>query len=113
MGTKQPLLTGSACQLITAVDVLAGNAGDATHALELTLESEANTGMEVEETIGDCAYGGGNTRQIFADANRPLVAKVAAHGRRDQISKEQFQIDLTEKTCTCPGRQLELHINDN
>lgn len=59
--------------------------------------------MEVEETIGDPAYGGGNTRQIFADADREFAAKVAAHGRRDQISKDQFKIDLTEMTCTCPG----------
>lgn len=93
-------------QLITAVDVLAGNEGDATHALELTQESEANTGMDVEETVGDCAYGGGNTRQLFADAGRELVAKVAAHGRRDQISKDQFQIDLDEMTCTCPAGQI-------
>ena len=39
-------------------------------------ETEANTGMEVEETPGECAYGDGRTRQAFAQAERPLVAKV-------------------------------------
>lgn len=105
-GYKAAIAVDSESQLITAVDVLAGNAGDATHALELTQESEANTGMDVEETVGDCAFGGGNTRQIFADADRKLVAKVAAHGRRDQISKEQFLIDLVEMICTCPAGQV-------
>jgi hypothetical protein len=105
-GYKAAIAVDSESQLITAVDVLAGNAGDATHALELTRESEANTGMEVEETVGDCAYGGGNTRQIFADENRKLVAKVALHGRRDQISKDQFKIDLIEMSCTCPEGQV-------
>lgn len=105
-GYKAAIAVDSESQLITAVDVLAGNAGDATHALELTQESEANTGMDVEETVGDCAYGGGNTRQIFADAHRELVAKVAAHGRRDQISKEQFLIDLVQMICTCPAGQV-------
>jgi hypothetical protein len=105
-GYKAAIAVDSDSQLITAVDVLFGNAGDATHALELTLESEANTGMEVEETVGDCAYGGGNTRQIFADAHRRLVAKVAAHGRRDQISKDQFLIDLVQMICTCPAGQV-------
>jgi transposase len=109
-GYKAAIAVDSESQLITAVDVLAGNAGDATHALELTLESEANTGMEVEETVGDCAYGSGNTRQIFADANRKLVAKVAAHGRPDQISKDQFLIDLEEMNCTCPAGQVTRKI---
>ena len=105
-GYKAAIAVDSESQLITAVDILAGNAGDATHALELTQESEANTGMDVEETVGDCAYGGGNTRQIFADENRKLVAKVALHGRRDQISKDQFRIDLVEMSCTCPAGQV-------
>jgi hypothetical protein len=109
-GYKAAIAVDSESQLITAVDVLAGNAGDATHALELTRESEVNIGMEVEETVGDCAYGGGNTRQIFADANRQLVAKVAVHGRRDQISKDQFQIDLDEMTCTCPAGQVSCRL---
>jgi len=105
-GYKAAIAVDGESQLITAVDVLHGNAGDATHALELTIESEKNSGVDVEETVGDCAYGGGNTRQIFADAQRNLVAKVAVHGRKDQISKDQFQINLDEMTCTCPAGQI-------
>jgi transposase len=104
-GHKAAIAVDAESQLITAVEVLAGNAADSVGALELTEASEENTGLEVEETIGDCAYGGGNTRQEFADANRKLVAKVAAHGRRDQISKDAFQIDLDQMTCTCPAGQ--------
>jgi transposase len=104
-GYKGAIAVDGESQLITAVDVLHGNEGDATHALELTVESEENTGMEVEETVADCAYGGGNTRQIFSDAGRTLIAKVGVHGRRDQISKDMFHIDLNEMTCTCPAGQ--------
>ena len=57
-------------QLITAVEVLPGNLG----ALELVEESEANTGVSVQEAMGDAAYGDGGTRQAFADAGRKLVA---------------------------------------
>jgi transposase len=92
-------------QLITAVEVLAGNAADSEQALELTTASEENTGLGVEETIGDCAYGSGNTRQAFADKERKLVAKVGRHGRRGQIPKEEFQINLEDMTCTCPAGQ--------
>ena len=63
----------------------------------------------MEETIGDPAYGGGKLGQIFADADREFAAKVAAHERRDQISKDQFKIDLTEMTCTCPVARKREH----
>ena len=38
---------------VTAVDILPGNAGDNTGVLELVEQSEENTGIAVEETIGD------------------------------------------------------------
>jgi hypothetical protein len=102
-GHKAALAVDAASQLITAVEVLPGNAGDATDALALTEASETNTGQEAEETVGDCAYGDGNTRQEFADAHRKLIAKVTDHGRKDQIQKSQFRIDLEAMTCTCPA----------
>ena len=104
-GHKAAIAVDAESQLITAVEVLAGNAADSEHALELTEASEENTGLEVEETIGDCAYGSGNTRQTFADEERKLVAKIGRHGRRGQIPKEEFQINLEDMTCTCPAGQ--------
>jgi len=104
-GHKAAIAVDAESQLITAVEVLAGNAADSEQALELTTASEENTGLEVQETIGDCAYGSGNTRQAFADENRKLVAKVGRHGRRGQIPKEEFQIDLEHMSCTCPAKQ--------
>ena len=104
-GHKAAIAVDAESQLITAVEVLAGNAADSEQALELTAASEKNTGLEVEETIGDCAYGSGNTRQAFADVQRKLVAKVSRHGHQEQISKEEFQIDLERMICTCPAEQ--------
>ena len=105
-GHKAAIAVDAESQLITAVEVLAGNAADSEHALELTTASEENTGLEVEETIGDCAYGSGNTRQAFSDEDRKLVAKVSRHGRRGQIPKEEFRINLENMTCTCPTGQI-------
>jgi IS5 family transposase len=102
-GHKAAIGVDADSQLITAVDVLPGNAADASPALSLTEASEHNTGLEAEETVGDCAYGDGNTRQEFADAQRQLVAKVADRGRKGQIHKSQFRIDLEAMTCTCPA----------
>jgi hypothetical protein len=66
-------------------------------------QAEANTSMEVEETMGDCAYGDGRTRQAFADAGRQLVAKVPQHRGQAYFPKEDFTIDLA--TMTAPVRR--------
>lgn len=102
-GHKAAIAVDAESQLITAVDVLPGNAPDATRALELIQASEENTGLTVAETVGDCAYGDGGTRQAFEEAERKLVAKVPGRGCRDQLGKESFRIDLVGMTCTCPG----------
>jgi hypothetical protein len=102
-GHKAAIGVDAESQLITAVEVLPGNATDASPALPLTEASEQNTGMEAEETVGDCAFGAGNTRQEFADAERKLVAKVPNLGRKDQFPKSQFHIALQAMTCTCPA----------
>ncbi len=62
-GYKAALVVDTDSQLITAVEVLPGNAPDNTGVRALVKQSKENTGMEVEETIGDAAYGDGATRQ--------------------------------------------------
>ncbi len=104
-GHKAAVVVDTDSQLITAVGILPGNAGDNTGALELVEQSEENTGIEVEETIGDAAYGDGATRQAFADAGRPLIAKVPARPDKAHFPKEDFHIELEAGTCTCPAGQ--------
>ena len=104
-GHKGAVAVDPESQLFTAVDVLAGNAPDNTHARELVEQTEENAAVEVDETIGDCAFGDGTTRQEFADAGRTLVAKVPDRPNGGQIPKEDFRIDLETKTCTCPADQ--------
>jgi transposase len=91
--------------IITAVAVLAGNAPDAEGALDLVEQTEANTGCAVEETMGDCAYGGGETRQAFADAGRTLVAKVPTPSNQGCFPKTAFVLDLDATSATCPAGQ--------
>ena len=56
-GHKAAIAVDADTPLITAVDVLPGNAYDSEGALHLVEQSEENTCMKVDETIGDCAYG--------------------------------------------------------
>ena len=105
-GHKAAIVVDTDTQLITAVEVLPGNAPDNLGALELVERSEANTGAPVEESLGDAAYGDGDTRQAFADAGRTLIARVPGRPNRTHFPKEDFQIDLAAGTCTCPAGQV-------
>jgi len=105
-GHKLALAVDTESQVITAVAVLPGNAPDNKRALGLVEESEENAQAEVEETIADCAYGDGLTRQEFADAGRKLIARVPKRPNRRHFPKEDFAIDLERNTCCCPaGRE--------
>ena len=105
-GHKAAIVVDTDSQLITAVDVLPGNAPDNLGALELVEQSEANTGVPVEEAVGDAAYGDGDTRQTFAEAGRPLVARVPGRPNRKHFPKDDFVIDLAAGSCTCPAGQV-------
>ena len=61
-GHKAAIVVDTDYQLITAVEVLPGNAPDNLGALELVEQSEANTGVPVEEAMGDAAYGDGASK---------------------------------------------------
>ena len=69
-GHKAAVVVDTDTQLITAVDVLPGNAPDNLGALELVEQSEASVDVPVVETMGDTAYGDGGTRQALVDAGR-------------------------------------------
>ena len=102
-GHKAAIVVDTDSQLITAVEVLPGNAPDNLGALELVEQSEANTGVPVEESMGAAAYGDGDTRQTFADAGRTLIARVPGRPNRTHFPKEDFHIDLEAGSCTCPA----------
>ena len=93
-GHKAVIAVDPESQLITAADVLAGNVQDHERALQLVEQAEANAEGVVEETVGDCAYGDSETRQLFADGGRKLVAKVASRRGQAQFPEEDFRIDL-------------------
>jgi hypothetical protein len=104
-GHKAAVAVDTDAPIITAVTVLAGNAPDAEGALELVEQTEANTGCAVDVTMGDCAYGSGETRQAFAEAGRTIVAKVPTPSNQGCFPKTAFVLDLEASSATCPAGQ--------
>jgi hypothetical protein len=107
-GHKGAVAADRESQIIVDVEVLEGSAPDATGALEQVERVEENTGQAVEETEGDCAYGGAETRQAFAAAGRELVAKAPQEGtNKGRFPKSAFELNLLEEKVTCPAGQSE------
>ena len=102
-GHKGAVAVDTESQLITAVDVIPGNAHDSEKTLDLVEQSEADTGMEVADTVGDCAYGAGETRREFDKADRKLVAPVPRPPQTGKFPKTAFKISRKEDRVTCPG----------
>ena len=104
-GHKAAIVVDTDEPIITAVAVLAGNAPDAEGALELVEQTEVNTGCTVAETMGDCAYGSGETRQAFAEAGRTIIAKVPTPSNQGCFPKTAFVLDLDATSAICPAGQ--------
>lgn len=104
-GHKAAVAVDMESQLIGGVEVLAGNAGDQEKALELVHQTERVMEAKVEETVGDCAYGGGPTRRAFAEEDRVLTAKVPVTSNGDCFPKTEFAIDLEKMEVRCPSGQ--------
>lgn len=102
-GHKEVIAVDPESQLIVEAAVLPGNAQDHARALDVIKQAEENADVVVEETIADCAFGDGATRQAFAEAGRKLVAKVPQRRDQDFFPKDDFRIDLQTMTCTCPA----------
>jgi hypothetical protein len=110
-GSKASVVVDANSQIILGADVLSGDAPDNQDALQQIKAAEANTGLAIEATLGDCAYGDGGTRKEFEEAGRTLIAKVPQeHQRGGLFPKSRFTIDLDNDTVTCPaGRTSSKH----
>jgi hypothetical protein len=104
VGHKAEIVVDVESQIILATTVLGGDEGDATDVLAVVQQGERNTGQEIEETKGDCAYGSGETRQAFVDEQRTLTARVPQEGsNRGLFPKSRFELDVLNAAVTCPA----------
>jgi Transposase DDE domain/Transposase domain (DUF772) len=103
-GSKTSVVVDVDSQIIIGVDVLSGDAPDNKDTLKQIEAAEANTGLTIDESLGDCAFGDGGTRKEFEEAGRTLIAKVPQeHQREGLFPKSRFTLDLENDTVTCPA----------
>jgi hypothetical protein len=68
--------------------------------VELVESSEANTGSEVTQVIGDTAYGSMDTRAALGE--REVIAPTVKPHSGRSISKDDFAIDVAGERVRCP-----------
>ena len=99
-GHKGAVAVDTETQLITAVEALPGNASDGETAAALVAASEANTGSEVEQVLGDTAYGSMETREALGE--REVIAPTVHPHRGRSLSKADFDLDVPGERVRCP-----------
>lgn len=113
-GHKASIATAVGSKIVVGAEVLAGDAPDDTDLLAQVSAVEAATGLPVETTLGDCAYGSGARRAEFAEAERELVAKVGQETpNRGRFTKSQFVVVWGTDAATsvqCPAGQSTTHF---
>jgi hypothetical protein len=95
-------------ELVTAVAVTPGNAGDASVATELLTDDLAQAVPAAPPVVyGDAAYGTGPLLAALDDAGAVSRLKVQlATGVPGHFTKDDFAIDLEARTVTCPAGQV-------
>lgn len=86
--------------LVLEADVIGGNEPDGARASELVEAAESNAAVEVEQVIGDTAYGSMETRASLGE--REVIAPtVKPHTKR--LPKDAFEIDVEGDVVRCPA----------
>ncbi|MGK0276359.1 MAG: hypothetical protein ACI9N0_002751 [Ilumatobacter sp.] len=95
--------------LITACDLTPANAGDGPTGMGLLADEPA--GLDV---LADSAYGSGDSLAKLAAADHQILIKPWPLARNpnlddDQFNRDDFTIDYTARTITCPNK-ITTHI---
>jgi len=100
-GHKAAVAVDVESQLITAVEVIPGNQPDGESAKALVEASEDNAEVEVEQVMGDSAYGSMQVRKDL-EGREVIAPTVKGHSKR-KITKADFEIDLDNDCVRCPA----------
>ena len=110
-GHKLHVLEEESTELILGVDVGPGNGGDGEPAVPL-IEQATQAGVEIDEVVGDMAYGDGDTREAVEQTGAKMVAKVRPVHNRNGFRKTDFLIDLDTLKATCPAGEVSTEVRN-
>jgi transposase/IS5 family transposase len=105
-GYKAAIVAETESGVILATDVRAGNVHDREGAAALVAEAAERSGQELEEVLGDTAYGDLETRESIEALGAEVVAKAPPGTRKGMFDRTDFRVDPRRGVAHCPaGKQ--------
>lgn len=102
-GYKAAIVVETGSGVILATDVRAGNVHDREGAAERIAEAAARSGQELEEVLGDTAYGDTETRESIAALGAEVIAKAPPGTRQGMFDRTDFRVDAHRGSARCPA----------
>ncbi len=102
-GYKAAIVAETESGVILATDVRAGNVHDREGAAALVAEAAERSGQELEEVLGDTAYGDLETRESIAALGAEVIAKAPPGTRKGMFDRRDFHADPKRGVARCPA----------
>jgi hypothetical protein len=102
-GYKAAIVVETGSGVILATDIRAGNVHDGEGAADLVAEAVERSGQELEEVLGDTAYGGLETRASIEALGAEVIAKAPPGTRKGMFDRRDFRIDPRRGVARCPA----------
>jgi hypothetical protein len=102
-GYKAAIVAGTESGVILATDVRAGNVHDREGAADLVAQAAESSGQELEEVLGDTAYGDLETRESIEALGAEVIAKAPPGTRKGMFDRTDFRVDSKRGVAHCPA----------
>ena len=102
-GYKAAIVAETESGVILATDVRAGNVHDREGAADLVAEAVERSGQELEEVLGDTAYGDLETRESIEALGAEVIAKAPPGTRKGMFDRTDFRVDSKRGVVRCPA----------
>jgi hypothetical protein len=102
-GYQAAIVAETESGVILATDVRAGNVHDREGAAELVAEATERSGKELEEVLGDTAYGDLETRESIEALGAEVIAKAPPGTRKGMFDRRDFRVDRRRGVARCPS----------
>jgi len=102
-GYKAAIVAETESGVILATDVRAGNVHDREGAAELVAQAVERSRQELDEVLGDTAYGDLETRESIVALGAEVIAKAPPGTRKGMFDRRDFRVDSSRGVARCPA----------
>jgi hypothetical protein len=102
-GYKAAIVVETGSGVILTTDVRGGNVHDREGTADLVAEAAKRSGQELEEVLGDTAYGDLETRESIEALGAEVIAKAPPGTRKGMFDRRAFRVGPSRRAARCPA----------